>query len=91
MYHIIANQITDVSEDEAYQHLAKSIVIQAIEDYRKVLHNIKIDRYRQIKSDKAEIEHFFRSDWCYILSNWDGETLMNLIKQQEGITDERTN
>lgn len=85
MYKLIASQINEVTRDEALDHLAKSIVIQAIEDYRRVLNGIKINRYKHIKNDQTEIERFFKSDWCYALSNWDGEALITLIKKQEGI------
>ena len=38
---MLAKQIDTVPIDEAYEHLAKSIVIQAIEDYRKILNLIR--------------------------------------------------
>lgn len=73
-----ARQVDVIPIDEAYEHLAKSIVIQAIEDYRKALHK---DPKKLIP-----IEKFFLSDWCYILSGWDGEYLIELLKEQEGVT-----
>ena len=80
-----AHEITDVTIDEAYEHFAASIVIQAVEDYRKVLHGQKIQRYRVVKNDRDEIEHFFKSEWCYQLLGYSGVRIMNLIREQEGV------
>ena len=85
MYKLIANQIDYVTEEEAYQHLAKGIVIQAIEDYRRVLHGNTINRYGRVERDRGELENFFKSQWCYALCDWDGETILNIIKEQEGV------
>lgn len=82
-YKLIANQIGYVTEAEAYEHLAKGIVIQAIEDYRKVLHGNTINRYGKLKKDKKELEKFFKSQWFHFLCDWDGVTLMKIIQEQE--------
>lgn len=80
-----AKQIDIMPIDEAYEHFAVSIVIQAIDDYRKVLHKVKVSRYRNAQHSKNEIERFFRSEWCHQLCGWDGDEIMETIKEQEGI------
>lgn len=82
-YKLIANQIGYLTKDEAFEHLAKGIVIQAIEDYRKVLHGNTINRYGKLKKDKKELEKFFASQWFNFLCDWDGVTLMKIIQEQE--------
>ena len=81
---MLAKQIDTVPIDEAYEHLAKSIVIQAIEDYRKILNLIRKQQNKIAKRKKKDLEKFFLSDWCYLLSGWDGEELMQIIQEQEG-------
>ena len=90
MYKFIAQKVDFLTEDEAFEHLAKSIVIQAIEDYRNTLHGKSINRHVDVRKDRAELEIFFKSEWCTFLSEWNGETLIKLIKEQEGVSDERT-
>ncbi len=68
------------SEDEAYDHLAKEICANAIKDYRQALQN-------NTKKEIHPLERFFRSDWFYLLSNLDGEGLIQLIKEQENYND----
>ena len=81
---VVAREIDYVTEDEAYEHLAKSIIIQAIEDYRNILNGKSIDRHVNLYKDKKEVERFFLSQWFALLSEWDGETLMKLLQEQEG-------
>lgn len=80
-----ARDLDIIPIEEAYEHLAKSIVIQAIDDYRRVLHDKPLLRGGNYLRDKGKIEKFFRSEWFYALSDWDGLTLMKLIKKQEGV------
>lgn len=80
---IQARQLDYLTEDEAYEHLAKSIVIQAIEDYRNALHGKAINRHVNVLKDKTELEIFFKSEWYKMLSDWDGKALIELIKKQE--------
>lgn len=90
MYKLIANQIDYLTEDEAFNHLAKGIVIQAIEDYREVLKHNRIKYVSNKRYNQTELEKFFLSDWFQALCDWDGETLITIIKEQEGVTNERT-
>ena len=90
MYKLIANQIDYLTEDEAFNHLAKGIVIQAIEDYRQTLKHNRIKYVSSKKYNRIELEKFFLSDWFQALCDWDGKTLITIIKEQEGVTNERT-
>lgn len=89
MYKLIAQQLDYLTEDEAYEHIAKGIVIQAIEDYRNTLRGKSINKHVNVMKDMKELERFFRSEWFTYLCDWDGETLMKIIKEQEE-KDERT-
>ena len=80
-----ARDLDIIPIEEAYEHLAKSIVIQAIDDYRRVLHNKPLLRGGNYLRDKGKVEKFFRSEWFYALCDWDGPTLMKLIEKQEGV------
>lgn len=66
-----------------YQLLANAIVLQAARDYRDVLR-----RWKKNKSDantnfeRKELESFFSSGWFGILSDLDGEVLMQKIQEQ---------
>ena len=80
-----ARDLDMIPIEEAYDHLAKSIVIQAIDDYRRVLHNKPLIRGGNYLRDKSNIEKFFLSEWFITLCEWDGPTLMKLIKEQEGV------
>lgn len=75
--------------EDAYDHLAKSIVIQAIEDYRRVLHGIPLFRGGNYMKHRKEIERFFRSEWFSMLCDWDGITLMKTVKEQEGVKNDQ--
>jgi len=75
--------INPVTIDEAYDHLAKSIVIQAIEDYREILRGKAIHNTAQYLVTRKNLEKFFLSDWYQMLSDYDGKELIKLIKEQE--------
>ena len=83
-----ARDLDIIPIEEAYDHLAKSIVIQAIDDYRRVLHNKPLTRGGNYLRDKGRIEKFFLSEWFIELCDWDGPTLMNIIRKQEGVTND---
>lgn len=72
----------ELSTDEAYENLANAIVMQAVDDYRKLLRGKRIsyDDNRKITIEK--IQEFFLSDWFYILTNVDGQTIINSLKRE---------
>lgn len=73
--------------DDAFQHLAKSIVIQAIKDYREILRTNRIKKLSRAKYNQKELENFFLSEWYYALSDFDGQRLINILKEQEDYHD----
>ena len=80
---MVIKEITTVTIEEAYEHLAKSIVIQAIEDYRECLTYGYIKHLSKNKYNTKEIEKFFKSDWFYILSGGlNGEHLILILQEQ---------
>ena len=65
------------------EELANAIIIQACRDYRESL--ILLHRHprdTQAKQTVAECERFFRSEWFGILTNLDGDVLMQKIKRE---------
>ena len=68
--------------DEAYKNLANSIVILAVDDYRRILRdeNIKYDGGRRVTLE--ELDEFFLSDWFYTLTNVDGITIINRLRRE---------
>ena len=82
-----ANDIGIVPIEDAYDHLAKSIVIQAISDYREILRYDRIKKLSKTKYNKIELENFFLSEWYQLLSDVDGQKLINIIKEQENYHD----
>ena len=84
---MIVKELKHLTIEEAFEHFAKSIVIQAIEDYRDILNNNRIKYVSNKKYNKTEIEKFFLSDWCYLLSGCDGQWLIKEIQKQENYND----
>ncbi len=59
-----------------YENLANAIVAQAADDYRKIL------VLPQNDGSRRSLERFFRSEWYRILTNLDGELLMQMLKKE---------
>lgn len=62
-------------EVKPLQKLSNAIVLQAAKDYRTALE----------KNDTHviyECEHFFRSSWFFILTNVDGEFLIERLRKE---------
>lgn len=71
---------------EPYRFLAAAIVERAVIDYRKALRRIrKHPKNEDALSDKAELERFFRSGWCEMLTDIDGELIIEKIQKMEGM------
>ena len=68
----------------AYENLANAIIVQAAEDYRRLLKRAKKNPANREALDEAlQIERFFRSGWYQRLTNVDGE--FRICKLQEDI------
>lgn len=74
--------------DDPYETLANAIILQAVRDYRTALKTLKKPiendkhraRYHRALSVKRDCERFFRSQWFFILCNFDGEELLKRLK-----------
>ena len=73
----------------AYHNLAMRVVLKAVEDYKNILKRARkqnSERYgytdpRTI-AEKRELEKFFDSDWCDMLSGMDGSDIKKRIKNR---------
>ena len=66
-----------------WKHLADSIVLQAVLDYRQVLRGIPIgfgDNKKPIDETIEEIESFLHSDWFFFLSKLNGTMIINKLR-----------
>lgn len=64
--------------DSAYRRLADAIIIQAVRDYRVARSN----------GAKSHIIRFFRSKWFSVLTDIDGEMIVERLKNEGGQTNE---
>ena len=60
--------------DESYKELAAAIVERAVWDYRNAL------KYKK-KSEIHSLEKFFLSGWFELLSDYDGDEIMRIIRR----------
>lgn len=71
---------------DGYIELANAIIIKAAKDYKKAL--IKLNRNCNntiAKTEKQEIERFFKGSWFKFLTKVSGETLMKRIQQEVNV------
>ena len=73
---------------EPYQALANAIVELAVKDYKQALkYHLAHPEKSSYAKDVAELEAFFRSGWYGMLTDLDGELLMQGVRRmvrQEG-------
>ena len=62
--------------DAGYDALANAIIIQACKDYRRAIESFDIYEMRQIR-------HFFHSQWFKMLSEVDGDYIIERIEREE--------
>ena len=68
-----------------YHRLANAIVEQAAKDYRSALKALARDSDNAYIQDEVKsLERFFRSRWYGILTNVDGEYLMERLRAEVG-------
>lgn len=68
-------------DKSSYRKLADAIILQAVDDYRKLLRSIT-PMYFTNKINTEEIESFFKSRWFGILTNIDGEVLIEKLQEE---------
>lgn len=57
---------------DGYERLANEIILQAVKDYRKT----------KSPAIRRSIERFFRSDWFEVLTNMNGEKLIERLREE---------
>lgn len=68
--------------NKAYTNLANGIVIQAVDDYRRLLRGKPIQGNLKGYVSIKECEKFFLSEWFYILTNVDGQTILDRLRRE---------
>lgn len=63
------------------QNLSNAIILQAVKDYRTALAGGNV-AHKPPGSVIVEVERFFRSEWYNILTNVDGEVLIEKIRKE---------
>lgn len=72
-----------VSHGNPYENLANTIILTAVEDYRKALSRFsKNPESKDAKADVDELESFFRSRWYSVLTPVEGEFLVRKLRAE---------
>lgn len=67
---------------DPYQALANAIVEVAVQDYKTALkYHYRHPNRKEYADDVSRLERFFRSGWYGMLTNLDGELLMNGVRR----------
>jgi len=70
------------NHETGYEGLANGIIIQAAKDYRTALKKLYKNPNDSIAMDEiGELEQFFYSDWYEMLTNVDGEYMVDHLRQ----------
>ena len=65
-----------------YQALANAVVEMAVKDYKQALkQHYRFPDNEDYKTEVANLERFFRSDWYVMLTALDGEYLMAGVRR----------
>ena len=62
--------------------LCNAIVLQAVQDYRKVLRGHRIKRHVSVSETKKELKKFFESEWFGALTKINGTYLMQKLEEE---------
>ena len=66
---------------DSYKALANAIVELAVKDYKTALkYHFRHPDKQEYENDVASLERFFRSGWYGMLTDLDGEYLMNGVR-----------
>ncbi len=65
-----------------YRDLANAVILQAVQDWRSASGTLKRNpRNAKAKSKLAECEQFFLSEWFKTLSDVDGKTILDRLRE----------
>ena len=65
-----------------YYYLANAIIEQAVKDYRLALKRYKLDPEKEKNANEvAELECFFTSAWFEQLSDLNGKSIMEMVRE----------
>lgn len=68
---------------DRYENLANAIILQAVKDYRRALKQLARNRVNvQAIQMKNDVEWFFRSGLFSMLTNINGEKLLNKLRME---------
>lgn len=69
--------------ENCYTRLANAIIVQAAKDYAKALRRLKkFPHDKDAAYTKRDCERFFRSGWFEVLTDLDGEVLMEKLQRE---------
>ncbi|MEF2688650.1 MAG: hypothetical protein U0M73_03795 [Christensenellales bacterium] len=72
-----------MEEYEPYIDLAIAIIVQAADDYRKALWQLKRNpKYYPALTKKSEIERFFYSAWFGVLTDADPDYILTRLRRE---------
>ena len=70
--------------DDPYRTLANAIIVQAANDYRKALRQLRRNpRYETARNEKNDVERFFHSEWFHFLTDADPDCLLDYLARAE--------
>ena len=70
-------------EMSGYEIVAMKIIVQAVVDYRTALRALSKNNQDQLaKAKMAEIKCFFRSQWFKMLTDLNGESLIERVEKE---------
>ena len=68
---------------DPYENLANAIILRAVMDYRAALRRYR--RTYEVNDVMIRCEKFFRSSWYQVLTDVDGEFLIQKLREEAGV------
>ncbi len=68
--------------DDCYKDLANAIVVQAADDYRRIIRGKKLRNGYTYKDEKKKLIAFFKGGWCQLLTNVPGREILNRLDKE---------
>ena len=76
---------------DGWSELAEAIILQAVKDYRDTnTQLLEKPKDSTLLSQRAELEEFFLSSWFAVLTNLDGERLLQRLQAETTEEADRT-